>query len=1034
MRAGLSTIQQTLTPEAAGVLNLSIAEAARRNHGQTTPLHVAATLLSAPSGFLRQACIKSHPNSSHPLQCRALELCFSVALERLPTAQDAVLEPPMSNALMAALKRAQAHQRRGCPEQQQQPLLAVKVELEQLIISILDDPSVSRVMREASFSSPAVKATIEQSLNSATQPPPRPSSTPLGVAIRPSIPPTGNLYLNPRLQQQQGSAVSGGTAASGPRTVHQRRDDVKKVVEILLRPRKSNPVLVGESEPGAVVRDLVKKMEGKELNDGALKNVHVISLEKEFGSDKSSMLTRLKDLVETQIGTRGIILNFGDLKWLVEQPWVSGQALPKQQVVSEVTRVVVAEVAKLLRLFGSEAGNGSSGRLWLIGTATCETYLRCQVYHPSMEADWDLQAVPVAAQSPLPGLFPRLGTTGVLGSSVESVFTLKNFPAAISSSSSSRLAEHLDPAQKIKCCPLCTQGYEQELRKLKATDWEKSSPEVKSNAAVRVRSSLPQWLQNAKVNPDQGEEVVLNQNIQELQKKWNETCLGSHPQFHRQHIVGSERINPTPFCMTGLYKPNLLLKQSLDPKSPLLKPTPTTQSQPTLQIPSPPRSPVQTDLVLGQTKTVTKPALEKPAQKEDSRDFLGCTAQGQPKRIYEFQCEKLMSISDTDSFKKLLKKLKESVWWQQDAASSLATIMNQSKLGNSIRNADSRGDLWILFGGPDRAGKKKMGYALSELVCRSPPIIISFGSGRNTDLSFRGKTALDRIAEGVRRNPFSVIILEDVDEADMLVRGGIRRAMERGRMADSHGREISLGNVTFILTANWVPDTVKLVTKSDSSFAEEKLAGLAQEGWQLKLSASKQTSKRRPSWLHSINTAVKLRKEMDSSNSLGFDLNEAADYLDNRPDGSHNSSDLTVEHEYDHGLDNRLPAASLVYHELLCHVHDSIIFKPVDIESLQETITSSISTKFSSVFGDRITIDIQEEALERILGGVWLGRTGWEEWTESVLIPSFDQLKEQLLTKQDESMVVRLECSRSPDPCGYGEWLPRQVELAIDEL
>ncbi|KAF2531602.1 hypothetical protein F2Q70_00033319 [Brassica cretica] len=85
MRADLITIQQTLTPEAATVLNQSIAEATRRNHGHTTPLHVAATLLSSSSGFLRQACIKSHPNSSHPLQCRALELCFSVALERLPT-------------------------------------------------------------------------------------------------------------------------------------------------------------------------------------------------------------------------------------------------------------------------------------------------------------------------------------------------------------------------------------------------------------------------------------------------------------------------------------------------------------------------------------------------------------------------------------------------------------------------------------------------------------------------------------------------------------------------------------------------------------------------------------------------------------------------------------------------------------------------------------------------------------------------------------------------------------------------------------
>ena len=63
----------------------------------------------------------------------------------------------------------------------------------------------------------------------------------------------------------------------------------------------------------------------------------------------------------------------------------------------------MTEMGKLLAKYG----NGDGGRVWLIGTATCETYLRCQVYHPSMENDWDLQAVPIAARAPLPGLFPR---------------------------------------------------------------------------------------------------------------------------------------------------------------------------------------------------------------------------------------------------------------------------------------------------------------------------------------------------------------------------------------------------------------------------------------------------------------------------------------------------------------------------------------------------------------------------------------------------------------------------------------------------
>lgn len=69
-------------------------------------------------------------------------------------------------------------------------------------------------------------------------------------------------------------------------------------------------------------------------------------------------------------------------------------------------------------------------------------------------------------------------------------------------------------------------------------------------------------------------------------------------------------------------------------------------------------------------------------------------------------------------------------------------------------------------------------------------------------MNFRGKTVLDQIAEAIRRNPFSVLMLQDVDEADILVRRSIKRAMERGRFTDSYGREIGLGNIVFVLTVN----------------------------------------------------------------------------------------------------------------------------------------------------------------------------------------------------------------------------------------
>lgn len=396
MRAGLGTILQTLTSEAAAILNQAIAEAGRRNHGQTTPVHVAATLLASPTGFLRQACIKSHPNSSHPLQCRALELCFSVALERLPTAQNvsAGSEPPISNALMAALKRAQAHQRRGSSELQQQPMLAVKVEFEQLVISILDDPSVSRIMREASFSSPAVKATIERSLNSSAS---VVNSSPIGLGSHSSPSPNRNLYLNPRLHQ--GSVTQLGQT---------RGEEVKRIVDIFLRPTKRNPIVVGDSETDAMLEEFFRRINNKELTEGPLENAEIIHLEKEQ-SQIPTKLEELEDLVATRIAkssSGSIILDLGNLQWLIEQPASSvapGSGVVLQPVVSEAGRAAVQKIGKLLIRFREE----TAGRLWLIGTATCETFLRCQIYHPSIESDWDLHVVPVVAKAPRSGLYTR---------------------------------------------------------------------------------------------------------------------------------------------------------------------------------------------------------------------------------------------------------------------------------------------------------------------------------------------------------------------------------------------------------------------------------------------------------------------------------------------------------------------------------------------------------------------------------------------------------------------------------------------------
>ncbi|RLM66588.1 uncharacterized protein C2845_PM16G04090 [Panicum miliaceum] len=180
---------------------------------------------------------------AHPLQCRALELCFSVALDRLPAAASAASAaaqgtgPPVSNALVPALKRAQAQQRRGCPEAAQQ-LLLTKVELEQPLLAI---------MREASFSS-AVKSTIEQSLSS-----PSPAA-PSASAAAPTLVGTTPLSPVPLCSLALAPAMPTSTRAWRPPQAS------APVLDVMLKPARRNPVLVGDAGPDAVLKEAVRRI------------------------------------------------------------------------------------------------------------------------------------------------------------------------------------------------------------------------------------------------------------------------------------------------------------------------------------------------------------------------------------------------------------------------------------------------------------------------------------------------------------------------------------------------------------------------------------------------------------------------------------------------------------------------------------------------------------------------------------------------------------------------------------------------------
>lgn len=386
-------MQQALTAEAASVVKQAVTLARRRGHAQVTPLHVANTMLAATNGLLRTACLQSH---SHPLQCKALELCFNVALNRLPASTSSPMlgphsqHPSISNALVAAFKRAQAHQRRGSIENQQQPLLAVKIELEQLIISILDDPSVSRVMREAGFSSTQVKSNVEQvvSVDICSQAP----------SVSSKSKESNLLPLSQSPSMGQIGVKLGKPAVPDP----VRNEDVMSVIENLMNKKRKNTVIVGEclATIESVVRGVMDKVDKGDVPE-ALRDVKLISLPLfSFGhhsrEEIEQKLGELKNLVKSCVG-RGVILYLEDLKWTTDY-----RASSSEQVRNYYCPVehMIMELGKLV------CGFGESGRFWLMGIATFQTYLRCRTGHPSLETIWSLHPLTIPASSLALSLMP----------------------------------------------------------------------------------------------------------------------------------------------------------------------------------------------------------------------------------------------------------------------------------------------------------------------------------------------------------------------------------------------------------------------------------------------------------------------------------------------------------------------------------------------------------------------------------------------------------------------------------------------------
>ncbi|XP_006367244.1 uncharacterized protein [Solanum tuberosum] len=784
MRTGGYTFQQSLTSESSSIVKQAVNLARRRGHAQVTPLHVASAMLSSSSGLLKRACLQSH---THPLQCKALELCFNVALNRLPTSVSSPILgphshlPSLSNALVAAFKRAQAHQRRGSIENQQQPILALKVEIEQLVISILDDPSISRVMREAGFSSTQVKNNVEQVV----------SSMEIITSTKPLV--LGNTNTNTNTQitsstSQHHHVLNLSLSKTGQHQVV-KNDDVMSVVESMMNFKKRrNIVVIGEclATSEGVVRGVIDKFDKGEVQ-GDMKHVQFISvplftLRNVSREEFEVKLRELRTLVKNYMN-RGVVLYLGDLRWVSEFWTKYGEQQRNISYYSPVEHMIM-ELSRLLN-----SAMGENGRLWLLGIASFQTYTKCKTGHPSLQTLWDLYPLTIPVGS--------LGLSLNLASDLHSHFRNK---AAMDGSSWSLGRGGVE--KNLTCCADCLANFNKEAKTV-------TSIQVKTESTYST-SSLPLWLQKYKEEHKQENNQQESEVMLDLCKKWNSICSSVHkqqqPHFLEKGLISPLSSSPSPCSSNSISSSNdHMIKSSTKLHKSLL-------NWPVIFEPN--QSPKEHQFFISDQNEVvssTKPELlSNPNSSPNSAS--SSEASGYIENIDRFK------EFNSDNMKVLCKALEKKVPWQKDIIPDIVSTILECR--------SKKKESWLFFLGGDSEGKEKISRELAKIVFGSSSEedhnfvsigISSFSSSSksdSTDLNNQevisnkkrsrnehGRTYLERFVDAIQENPNRVFVMEDIDQVDTFSLKGIKKSIETGRLTLSDGDLVSFKDAIIIFNS-----------------------------------------------------------------------------------------------------------------------------------------------------------------------------------------------------------------------------------------
>jgi ATP-dependent Clp protease ATP-binding subunit ClpB len=731
----------------------AIAESARlagdRGNQVVEPEHLLLALTEAREGVVEPVLQRAGADLA------ALRAATTAAIERRPQVSGAAAGAELSNAYRAVLRRA---------GQEAEGLSDEYISTEHLLLALLDEPSPAReAMRASGVTRDGLLGALQSVRGSARVTDPNPEDKYQAL-------------------EQYGRDLTEAAEQGALDPVIGRDEEIRRVIQVLSRRTKNNPVLIGEPGTGktAIVEGLAQRIVAGDIPEG-LAGKRVVAL------DIGGLLAGAKYRGEFEDRLKAVLKEIQD---------AAGQVI---LFIDELHTIVGAgaaegavDAANLLKPMLAR------GELRAVGATTLDEYRK----HVEKDAALERRFQPVMVGEPsveatvaiLRGLKERYevhhgvriqdGALVAAARLSDRYITARFLPDKaidLIDEAASRLRIEIDSV------PAELDAVQRRIMQLEI-EQQALEPETDPGSEAR-RDAIAEELASLR------EEADAMRAHWELEKATIARIREVKGQIEtaRQELERAQREGDLEGAARLQYGTLPELEKALEAANDELA-----------------------------EQQASRRMLKEEVDEEDVAEVVASWTGVPVSRLMEGEVEKLLHMEE---------RLHERVIGQDSAVSAVANALRRARAGLSD---PSRPIGSFIFLGPTGVGKTELARALAEFMFDDERAMVRIDMSEYMERhavarligappGYVGFEEGGQLTEAVRRRPYSVLLLDEIEKAHADVFNVLLQLLDDGRLTDGQGRVVDFTNTVVIMTSNI--GSQFLADAGDEEIAEERVIG-----------------------------------------------------------------------------------------------------------------------------------------------------------------------------------------------------------------